>query len=117
MTTKSYVVIAVLTLVCACKPPVRSCPAGGAPAAAPSAILAQAKQADYDGKYQLALDITAEMLKFRGDREEAQAWAVRGSTFYLMGNKSKAKSAWKRAYELDPCMKEIPELIKKVDAK
>jgi hypothetical protein len=33
-----------------------------------------------------------------------------------MGNKSKARSAWKRAFEIDPCMSEIPEMIRKTES-
>ncbi|MBI3550976.1 MAG: tetratricopeptide repeat protein [Elusimicrobia bacterium] len=110
------ILIGALALSCGCKTPPRQCPAGGSGSEAVSAILAQAKQADYDGKYELALDITAQVTRFRGDPEEAKAWAIRGSTFYLMGNKGRAKDAWKRAFEIDPCMTEIPELIKKLDS-
>jgi tetratricopeptide (TPR) repeat protein len=108
------VVLAVLYSVSACGTAPKEC--RPAPPSPDSAILAQAKQADYDRQYQRALDITAEILRFPGDREEAKAWAVRGSTFYLMGNKSKARSAWKRAYEIDPCMKDIPDMIRKSES-
>ena len=41
------------------------------------------------------------VLRYRGDPDEAMAWAIRGSTFYLMGKNGKAKAAWKRAYAID----------------
>jgi hypothetical protein len=94
---------------------VRECKPFKQPAPPPSAILTQAKQAVYDGKEQLAVDITSQMLQVTGDPEEAQVWAVRGSAYCRMGKKSKAKSCWERAYEIDPCMKDIPETIKHVD--
>ena len=78
-------------------------------------ILAEARQAAYDKNYELALQKTGEVLRFRGDPDEGMAWAIRGSAFFLMGKKSKAKSAWKRAYRGDPCMKELPALLESLE--
>lgn len=79
--------------------------------------MLQARQADLDGKYDEALELTNKVLKFRGDSDEALAWAIRGSTYYLMGNDKKALTCWKRALAIDPCMKEIPEMIKNLESR
>ncbi len=110
------ILVTALALTGACRTAPKQCKPSALPPKPPSAILTQAKEADYSAKYQLALDITSQMLKFPDDPEIAQVWAVRGSTYYLMGRKSKARSSWERAFEIDPCMKEIPELLKKLDS-
>ena len=74
--------------------------------------LSEAKQAMYAGKYQEALDRTDAAIDI--DPISAAAWEVRGSAFYTLGKAGEAKLAWTRAYELDPCLKEIPAFLEKL---
>ena len=93
--------------------PVKTC--SGAPApVSPKVIepLAEAKQAMYDGKYQNALDRTEVAIGL--DPGSAASWEVRGSAFYTLGRLGEAKLAWTRAFELDPCLKEIPVFLEKI---
>lgn len=108
--------IAAAALAAACKTAAPRCQNPNEPPPALGPALTEARQADYDKNYDLALKKTGEVLRFRGDPEEAMAWAIRGSTFYLLGKNGKARAAWKRAYAIDPCMKEIPGLIERLES-
>jgi len=77
--------------------------------------LNDAKQAMYDGKYQEALEKTEFVID--ADSANAKAWEIRGSAFYVLQKWSQARIAWTRAYELDPCLKDIPAYLEKIKAK
>lgn len=113
---KTAALLVLLAAAAGCKSAAPRCENPDAPQPALTPILAEARKAAYDKDYDLALKKTGEVLRYRGDPDEAMAWAIRGSTFYLMGKSSKAKAAWKRAYAIDPCMKDIPGLIQKLEA-
>lgn len=114
---KIYLLGLMILMTSACGLPPRKCENPSAPEAPLGPILQQAREADYAGKYDLALELTNKILRFRGDPDLAQAWAIRGSTYYLMGNKKKAKTCWARAYAIDPCIKDIQEMIKSLEPK
>lgn len=71
-----------------------------------------AKEAMYQGRYQTALDRTEIAIGL--DPKSAAAWELRGSAFYTLGRVGEAQLAWTRAYELDPCLKEIPTFLEKL---
>ena len=91
----------------------KTCSGGPSPVSPQAAEpIAAAKQAMYDGKYQTALDRTDIAIGL--DPKSAAAWEVRGSAFYTLGRVGEAKLAWTRAFELDPCLKEIPAFLEKL---
>lgn len=71
--------------------------------------LYDARQAIYDGKYDLAIRRTQDIL----DLEPANVTAleIMGSAFFLMEEKSKARAVWRRVLELDPKNKVVAEFI------
>lgn len=94
-------------------PAPKTCSGGPNPVSPQAAEpVAAAKQAMYDGKYQTALDRTDIAIGL--DPKSAAAWEIRGSAFYTLGRVGEAKLAWTRAYELDPCLKEIPAFLEKL---
>ena len=74
--------------------------------------LYDARQAIYDGKYDLAVRRAQDIL----DLEPANVTAleIMGSSFFLMEEKAKAKAVWKRVLEIDPKNKVVAEFIKQI---
>ena len=74
--------------------------------------LYDARQAIYDGKYDLAVRRSQDIL----DLEPANVTAleIMGSAFFLMEEKNKAKAVWKRVLEIDPKNKTVAEFIKQI---
>ncbi|MEK7744933.1 MAG: tetratricopeptide repeat protein, partial [Elusimicrobiota bacterium] len=74
--------------------------------------LYDARQAIYDGKYDLAIRRAQDVL----DLEPANTTAleVMGSAFFMMEEKAKAKAVWKRVLEIDPNNKTVGEFIKRI---
>ncbi len=74
--------------------------------------LYDARQAIYDGKYDLAVRRSQDIL----DLEPANVTAleIMGSAFFLMEEKAKAKAVWKRVLEIDPKNKVVAEFIKQI---
>lgn len=71
-----------------------------------------ARQAVYDGKYDLAIRRAQDVL----DLEPANITAleIMGSAFFLMEEKSKAKAVWKRVLEIDPGNKVVGEFLRQI---
>lgn len=74
--------------------------------------LYDARQAIYDGKYDLAVRRAQDIL----DLEPANVTSleIMGSAFFLMEEKAKAKAVWKRVLEIDPKNKTVAEFIKQI---
>jgi len=77
-------------------------------------LVADSKQAMYDQKFDIALTLTGSALRVQPN--DADAWAIRGSAFYMLQKLDEAKAAWSRAYTLDPCKKEIPGFLDQIKA-
>ncbi|MBI4346146.1 MAG: UPF0164 family protein [Elusimicrobia bacterium] len=71
-----------------------------------------ARQAVYDGKYDLAIRRTQDVLDL--EPNNITALEIMGSSFFLMEEKAKAKAVWKKVIELDPNNKTVAEFIKQV---
>lgn len=71
-----------------------------------------ARQAIYDGKYDLAVRRSQDIL----DQEPTNVMVleIMGSAFFLMGEKAKAKAVWKKVLELDPRNKIVAAFLKEV---
>ena len=106
--------LGVLAAAAACALPPKRCERPPEAVESLSPALAEAKQAAYNKDYELALRKTAEVIKLR-DPDEAMALTIRCSTYYLMDKKCKAKRAWKRAYGIDPCLKDIPAMLERLE--
>jgi tetratricopeptide (TPR) repeat protein len=77
-------------------------------------LVSDSKQAMYDQKFDIALTLTGSALRVQPN--DAEAWAIRGSAFYMLQKLDEAKAAWSRAYSLDPCRKEIPGFLDQIKA-
>jgi len=65
----------------------------------------------YGGNYQQAVDVLQALSYF--DKDNPLVYERMGSSYYMMGEKEKAISAWNTAVFLDPSNKEIEDVIKK----
>ncbi|MBI5200821.1 MAG: hypothetical protein HY925_04460, partial [Elusimicrobia bacterium] len=66
----------------------------------------------YDGKYDLAIRRTQDVLDL--EPNNVTALEIMGSSFFLMEEKSKAKAVWKKVIELDPNNKTVGEFLRQV---
>ena len=71
-----------------------------------------ARQAIYDGKYDLAMTRAQDILDLEPNNETALE--IMGSSFYLMDQKEKAKVIWEKVLEINPDNKMIKEFLKQV---
>ncbi len=71
-----------------------------------------ARQAIYDGKYDLAIRRTQDVLDLQPNN--ITALEIMGSAFFLMEDKAKAKAVWKRVLEIDPKNRAVAEFMKQI---
>lgn len=71
-----------------------------------------ARQAIYDGKYDLAIRRAQDVLDLEPNNETALE--VMGSAFFLMDQKDKAKIIWERVLEINPQNTMVREFMKQV---
>lgn len=78
--------------------------------------VGEARQAVISGDFSRAVEL-AERVIAGGlqDADEAQAWQVRAAALYRLERKDEARTSWQRAYELDPCLSEIPAFLRRPD--
>ncbi|HAH08108.1 MAG TPA: hypothetical protein DCM05_16550 [Elusimicrobia bacterium] len=74
--------------------------------------LYDARQAIYDGKYDLAIRRCQDVLDL--EPNNITALEIMGSAFFMMEEKSKAKAVWKRVLEIDPTNKVVAEFLKRL---
>lgn len=74
--------------------------------------LYDARQAIYDGKYDLAIRRAQDVLDL--EPNNVTALEIMGSAFFMMEEKSKAKAVWRRVIEIDPNNKVVGEFIKRI---
>ncbi len=72
--------------------------------------LYDSRQAIYDGRYDLSIRRTQDVLDL--EPNNITALEVMGSAFFLMEEKAKARAVWKRVLEIDPKNKVVAEFIK-----
>lgn len=68
-----------------------------------------ARQAVYDGKYDLAIRRTQDVLDL--EPNNVTALEILGSAFFLMDEKRHARDVWKRVLELDPNNKTVNQFL------
>ena len=73
--------------------------------------LYRALNSMYDNAYDKAIIECEEVLELEGNNELALSRL--GSAYYLIGQKEKAKSLWKKVLELNPDNEEVKEFLKK----
>ncbi|MBI4423955.1 MAG: hypothetical protein HY554_09525, partial [Elusimicrobia bacterium] len=71
-----------------------------------------ARQAVYDGKYDLAIRRTQDVLDL--EPNNVTALEIMGSAFFLMEEKSKAKAVWRKVLEIDPNNKAVGDYLKQL---
>jgi len=71
-----------------------------------------ARQAIYDGKYDLAMKRAQDILDLEPNNETALE--IMGSSFYLMDQKEKAKVIWEKVLEINPNNAMIKNFLKQV---
>lgn len=71
-----------------------------------------ARQAIYDGKYDLAMKRAQDILDLEPNNETALE--IMGSAFYMMEQKEKAKVIWEKVLEINPNNKMIKNFLKQV---
>jgi len=71
-----------------------------------------ARQAIYDGKYDLAMKRAQDILDLEPNNETALE--IMGSAFYMMDQKEKAKVIWEKVLEINPNNKMIKNFLKQV---
>ncbi|MFH1726351.1 MAG: PorV/PorQ family protein [Elusimicrobiota bacterium] len=74
--------------------------------------LYDARQAIYDGKLDLAIRRSQDVLDL--EPVNVVALEIMGSAFYLMEEKEKAKAVWKRVLEVDPENAVVAEFVKQI---
>jgi tetratricopeptide (TPR) repeat protein len=72
--------------------------------------LYDSRQAIYDGKYDLAIRRTQDVIDL--EPTNVTALEIMGSAFFLMEEKSKAVAVWQRVLEIDPQNKIVGEFIR-----
>ncbi|MBI4051362.1 MAG: PorV/PorQ family protein [Elusimicrobia bacterium] len=72
-----------------------------------------ARQAIYDGKYDLAIRRAQDVVDLEPNNETA--WEIMGSAFFLMDQKEKAKAIWKKVLEINPNNKVVQEFLKQLE--
>ena len=71
-----------------------------------------ARQAIYDGKYDLAMKRAQDILELEPNNETALE--IMGSSFYLMDQKEKAKVIWEKVVEINPNNTMVKNFLKQV---
>jgi tetratricopeptide (TPR) repeat protein len=71
-----------------------------------------ARQAIYDGKYDLAMKRAQDILDLEPNNETALE--IMGSSFYLMDQKDKAKVIWEKVLEINPNNNMVKNFLKQV---
>jgi tetratricopeptide (TPR) repeat protein len=71
-----------------------------------------ARQAIYEGKYDVALKRAQDMLDLEPNNETA--FEIMGSAFYLMDQKAKAKTVWKKVLEINPNNKMVKQFLEQL---
>ena len=71
-----------------------------------------ARQAIYDGKYDLAMKRAQDILDLEPNNETALE--IMGSSFYLMDQKEKAKVIWEKVVEINPNNTMVRNFLKQV---
>jgi len=71
-----------------------------------------ARQAIYDGKYDLSMARAQDILDLEPNNETALE--IMGSSFYLMDQKDKARVMWEKVLEINPDNKMVKEFLKQV---
>ena len=71
-----------------------------------------ARQAIYEGKYDVALRRAQDVLDLEPNNETALE--IMGSAFYLMDQKAKAKSTWEKVLEINPNNKLVKQFLEQV---
>jgi len=71
-----------------------------------------ARQAIYDGKYDLAMTRAQDILDLEPNNETALE--IMGSSFYLMDQKDKARVIWEKVIEINPDNKMVKEFLRQV---
>ena len=71
-----------------------------------------ARQAIYDGKYDLAMKRAQDILELEPNNETALE--IMGSSFYLMEQKDKARAMWEKVVEINPDNKIVQQFLKQV---
>jgi tetratricopeptide (TPR) repeat protein len=71
-----------------------------------------ARQAIYDGKYDLAMKRAQDILDLEPNNETALE--IMGSSFYLMDQKDKAKVIWEKVLEINPNNTMVKNFLKQV---
>lgn len=74
--------------------------------------LLGARNAAYDGHYELAVRRTTEVLEIRPDH--VRALEIKGSAHFLMGARGEARAAWQRVIEIEPGNSQVAEYLAKV---
>jgi tetratricopeptide (TPR) repeat protein len=72
-----------------------------------------ARQAIYEGKYDVALRRAQDVLDLEPNNETALE--IMGSAFYLMDQKAKAKSTWEKVLEINPNNKLVKQFLEQVE--
>ncbi|MGM0444452.1 MAG: tetratricopeptide repeat protein [Fibrobacterota bacterium] len=72
------------------------------------ALIRSAQEAFYDNRYTDALDKVNMAL---GLSETAEAHALKGSIYYMMGQSAEAAASWERALQLNPDMPGVREML------
>jgi tetratricopeptide (TPR) repeat protein len=72
----------------------------------------EARQAIYDGKYDLAVRRAQDVLDL--EPNNVTALEVMGSSFFLMDQREKAKAVWLKVMTLDPNNKVVPQFLQQL---
>ncbi|MCX5784682.1 MAG: PorV/PorQ family protein [Elusimicrobia bacterium] len=71
-----------------------------------------ARQAIYDGKYDLSMKRAQDILELEPNNETALE--IMGSSFYLMNQKDKAKVMWEKVLDINPDNKIVKEFLQQI---
>jgi len=71
-----------------------------------------ARQAIYEGKYDVALRRAQDILDLEPNNETALE--IMGSAFYLMDQKAKAKTVWEKVLEINPNNKMVKQFLEQI---
>ncbi len=71
-----------------------------------------ARQAVYDGKYDLAIRRTQDVLDL--EPNNVTALEIMGSAFFLMEERAKAKAVWKKVLQIDPKNRVVREFLQQI---
>ncbi|MBI4386023.1 MAG: PorV/PorQ family protein [Elusimicrobia bacterium] len=71
-----------------------------------------ARQAIYDGKYDLAIRRSQDVLDL--EPNNITSLEIMGSAFFMMEEKAKAKAVWRKVLELDPNNRVVAEFLRQI---